>query len=72
MLTACTDPPDLIGRTIVGVVRAGDELRELLLDDGSRVWFNWRVGSSPDRVGVRVNRRPGRRWRDRDDDLYGS
>ena len=64
--------PSLIGRMIVGEVRAGDELRELLLDDGTRLGFDWRVGSRDGTVGLRAERRPGRRWRDRDDEPHKS
>ena len=63
-----TEQPSLIGRRIVGEVRSGDQLRELCLDDGTLLRFDWRVGTDPAAVGVRIDRRPGRRWRDRDDD----
>jgi len=49
----------LLDRRIVRVDSDGSELRELELDDGTVLGFRWRVGSEPDRVGVRV--RPGRR-----------
>jgi len=55
-----TGLPDLVGRRIVRVDADGAELRSLELDDGTRIRFLWRVGSEPDRVGMRWERGPVR------------
>jgi len=55
--TAEQDRADLVGRRIVRVTGYGDELQELVLDDGTVIRFAWQVGSEHTRVGLRVERR---------------